>query len=156
MNGLYAVWPFPSGLIGKSAAGRHQRVGVSTDSSFLIQKHRARNPGTDKENTHFEIRMRIFIHSQWADTFHETWWNTVMAMIFTCGTSVTSIRERERSPYSSSNTAAVAVGLCWLCSAARGGVEDESGANMWLMMTHETALFACSASRTEYQPARLL
>lgn len=64
-----------------------------------IPKHCARNPGTGKENTHFEIRMRISIHGQWADAFHATWWNTAVAMIFTCGTSATSIRERERSPY---------------------------------------------------------
>lgn len=33
MNALYAVWPFSSGPVGKIAAGRHERVGVSTDSS---------------------------------------------------------------------------------------------------------------------------
>lgn len=102
MNTLYVVWPFSSGLAGKSAAGRHQRGGVST------------NPGTDKENTRFEIRMRIFIHSQRADTFHVRWWNVVVAMIFTCGNSVTSVRESERSPYSSSSTAVVAVGCTQL------------------------------------------
>lgn len=152
MNALYVVWPSSSGLVGKGAAGNRSESRSEHRLFCGIQKRRVHNPGTGKENTHFEIRMRIFIHNQWADTFHVTRWNTGMAMIFTCGTSVTSMREREIHPPLHPAQLLLPLASVGSTQLRGGGAEEESGANMCLMMTHETALFAGPASRSEYQP----
>lgn len=116
-------WSLAFLLVGKRAAGRHQRVGVCRDSVGLIRSW------DSKRKYRFEIRQGGFIHTQSSDSFHVLWWNSEMDIIFTRGTIITSTRGR------------AAAGAAGSAGTQLREWEDESEADTWPVTTCETALF---------------
>ena len=93
---------------------RSRREKCSRPPSENRSEHRlfcARDPGTGKGNTHFDIRIRIFIHRA-SELTHFMWCDVHDSHGHDLPVWHLSINQhqRERSPSSSSNTAAVAVG----------------------------------------------